>query len=146
MAAENETKVLRALRELAAEQPLAVRVTGDCMSPLAHDGDIVKVSRARFYWPGDVIAFRHSDGRLLMHRLIGYWPTAGGLGIITQADSSSSCEAAFGLDCVIGKVSGEDGSSSMVEVPISHRFWAVGRFVRVVAERFRIRLLNVPKL
>ena len=146
MSAENETRVLRALRELCAEQPLAVRVTGDCMAPLAHDGDIVKVSRARFYWPGDVITFRHSDGRLLMHRLIGYWLTAGGLGIITQADSSSSCEAAFGLDSVIGKVTGGDGSSSMVEVPISHRFWAVGRFVRVVVERVRFRLSNVIKI
>jgi hypothetical protein len=143
MTTENETKILRALRELCVEQPLAVRVTGDCMSPLAHDGDVVRVSRVRFYWPGDVIAFRHSDGRLLMHRLIGYWPTEGGVGIITQADSSSSCEAAFGLDCVIGKVTGGDGSSVMSHVPIHRRFWAMGRFVRVVAGRVRFRLVKV---
>jgi hypothetical protein len=140
MTAENETKILRALRELCGERPLAVRVSGDCMSPVANDGDIVKVSRARFYWPGDVIAFRHYDGRLFMHRVIGYWPAAGALGVITQADSSSSCEAAFRLDCVIGKVAGGDGSTSVSHIPISHRFWAMGRFVRVVTERVRFRL------
>lgn len=135
-----DQKLLRALRELAVEEPLRLKVTGHCMSPLVGEGDFVEVSAAKFYWPGDVLAFRSTDGRLLLHRLIGYWRLSSRLGLLTQGDVCTSCEAAFDFDRVIGKVSGGECSRSLIIVPLTHRLWATGRFVRLIFKRFWARI------
>jgi hypothetical protein len=134
-----DEKLLRALREMADEEPLRLKVTGHCMSPLVNEGDFVEVSRERFYWPGDVIAFRTPDRRLLLHRVIGYWRHSHRLGLVTQGDSCSSCEASFGFDRVIGRITGGDGAASLVSIPFKHRLWTLGRFTRLIFNRILAR-------
>jgi len=79
-------RVAAALRELARERPLAVTVRGDCMAPRLRDGDRVTVAPARRYWPGDVVAFHTPQGRLAVHRLLGYRLLAGRLACVTRGD------------------------------------------------------------
>ncbi|HEY0781001.1 MAG TPA: S24/S26 family peptidase, partial [Thermoanaerobaculia bacterium] len=77
-------RALSGLRELAREGPIAVAVRGGCMAPLVVDGGRVEIVAARRYWPGDVVAFAAADGRLSLHRLLGYRPLGGRLAFVTQ--------------------------------------------------------------
>ena len=79
-------RVATALRELARELPLAVTVRGECMAPRLRDGDRVAVAPARRYWPGDIVAFHTPQGRLALHRLLGYRLAAGRLACVTRGD------------------------------------------------------------
>jgi hypothetical protein len=46
------------------------------------------VRAARFYWPGDVLAFAGADGRLVLHRLLGYRLHGGRLAFVTRGDGN----------------------------------------------------------
>lgn len=131
---------MRGLRELASEKPLRMRVVGGCMAPLAREGELVEIAPARFYWPGDVIAFRHLDGTLVLHRLMGYRPRLGRLQLITKGDSSPSWDAALAIDQVIGKVCGGACSPLLVAVPFRHRLRTVIRFLGLASVRILRRL------
>jgi phage repressor protein C with HTH and peptisase S24 domain len=87
---------------MAGEDPLRLRVVGTCMSPDLGPDDLVSVTPARFYWPGDVLVFA-SGGRLLAHRLIGY---RRGLRPLTQADAAPIPDGAADWGDVIGRVAG----------------------------------------
>ena len=126
---ERGRSLMRGLRELASEKPLRMRVVGECMAPLVRDGEIVELAPARFYWPGDVIAFRQLDGTLVLHRVIGYRPRLGRLQLITKGDNGPSWDAALAMDQVIGKVCGGACSPLLVAVPFRHRLRTVLRFL-----------------
>jgi len=128
-------KVVRALRQLAAEEPLRVQVTGQCMSPLLSEGAEVEVERRSFYWPGDVIAFRAGDDRLLIHRVIGVSMRHRRLRLVTQADSKTGPDGSVGLDQVIGKVCGGQCPDELVHIPLAQRVASVGRFLRAAFRR-----------
>ena len=98
------TAVFEALRSLAREGPVEVRVRGDCMAPLFADGGRVRVAAARFYAPGDVVVFRAAGGHLVAHRLLGYRPHAGGLALVTRGDSCPVHDAPVPLAAVLGRV------------------------------------------
>src|SRR5260370_42202504 len=82
-------RVAAALREMARGRPLAVTVRGECMAPRLRDGDRVAVAPARRYWPGDIVAFHTPQGRLALHRLLGYRLAAGRLACVTRGDRCS---------------------------------------------------------
>ena len=97
-------KAFAALRELARESPVEVRVRGTCMAPLLADGEQVRVAAARAYWPGDVVVFRAADGRLLAHRLLGYRPHQGGLALVTRGDACAVHDAPVPPAAVLGRI------------------------------------------
>jgi hypothetical protein len=130
----HDDRIARALKEVASEQPLRLRVNGDCMAPLACDGDTVEVSRAGLLLPGDVIAFRQ-NGQVKLHRFLGYRPFPKRLALVTQGDHNSACDAHSDLSDVIGRVSGGGRSPYLVKVPLRHRIWALSRFFKLVYER-----------
>jgi hypothetical protein len=103
-AAAGEPRVFEALRRLAREGPIEVRLRGDCMAPLLADGQQVRVTAARTYWPGDVVVFRAADGRLLAHRLLGYRPHAGGVALVTRGDACSVHDAPVPPAAVLGRI------------------------------------------
>lgn len=141
--ADAKAKVFRAVQDVAGREPVRMRVTGDCMAPLAHHGAMVEVSAARVYWPGDVLAFQSRGGGLLLHRLIGYRPRGLSLNLvdlITWGDSCSSCDAPVGWDHVIGKVTGGECAPSLARVPLTHRLRAMARFSWLVLGRLKARL------
>lgn len=139
---DHERRLMRGLRALAGDQPLRMRVLGECMAPLARDGELVEIAPARFYWPGDVIAFRRVDGTFVVHRLVGYRPRFRRLALvmITQGDQCASWDAPLSIDQVIGKIRGGECSPLLVTVPLRHRLRTIVRFAGLASARLLLRL------
>jgi signal peptidase I len=95
--------ILPALRELARERPIAVTVRGDCMAPRLRDGDLVAVAPARRYWPGDVVAFHTPQGRIALHRLLGFRLLAGRLVYLTRGDRGAAPDTPVPADRLLGR-------------------------------------------
>ena len=93
-----------ALRDLAREAPVEVRVRGGCMAPGVADGERVRVAAGRLYLPGDVVVFRAADGRLVAHRLLGYRRHAGALALVTRGDACPVHDAPVPLAAVLGRI------------------------------------------
>jgi hypothetical protein len=93
-----------ALRDLAREHPIAVTVRGGCMAPLLADGERVEVATARVYLPGDVVVFLAADGRLLVHRLLGWRLWAGAVAWVTRGDGCPCHDAPVPRSRVLGRV------------------------------------------
>jgi hypothetical protein len=127
--------VARVLRELAAETPVRLQVSGQCMAPLLESGAMIQVVRRRFYWPGDPLVVHAPDGRLLAHRLLGFYPRARRLRWLTQADNALRPDAAVPAERIIGKVCGGQCAPAMVRVPFAHRLRAILRFFLFVLIR-----------
>lgn len=94
----------QALREMARESPVELIVRGSCMAPRLADGARVRIAAARLYWPGDVVAFQAPDGRLRLHRLLGYRPAPGGLACVTRGDHCPCHDDPVPLDRVLGRI------------------------------------------
>ena len=124
------TRIANALRELAAEMPVSLRVSGECMAPLLESGALIQVARQPFYWPGDLMVVHAPDGRLLVHRLLGCYSKGWGWRCLTQADNATQPDFALPLTHVIGRVVGGDGHAYAIRIPFRHRLWACGRFFR----------------
>ncbi len=137
-------KIAFALRELAADGPLALRITGDCMTPLLRSGAEIQVIRQRFYWPGDTLVLHATDGRLLAHRLIGGYPRARRLRWLTQADRATTPDPAVTTEQIIGKVCGGCCDPRLVRVPWRHRLTALHRFFRFAGQRLKTAASGVP--
>lgn len=103
-AAPGEPRIFAALRRLAREGAVEVKVRGECMAPWIGDGHRVSVAAARAYWPGDMVVFRAADGRLLAHRLLGYRPFAGRLALVTRGDACAVHDAPVPLAAVLGRI------------------------------------------
>lgn len=129
------TTVVRALRNLAEDAPLELRVSGECMAPLLESGAMVQVVRRPFYWPGDPLVVHAPDGRLLVHRLLGFYPRARRLRWLTQADNARWPDAAVPAERIIGRVCGGQCAPALVRVPLSHRLIAILRFCLFVLIR-----------
>jgi hypothetical protein len=89
-----------ALRDLARDGWVEVDVRGSCMAPRIADGQRVRIVAARVYWPGDVLAFQSGDGRLRVHRLLGYSPG----GLVTRGDHCPCHDGAVPAERVLGRV------------------------------------------
>jgi len=79
-------------------------VRGGCMAPLLSEGERVAVAPARHYWPGDVVVFQAADGRLLVHRLLGWRPWAGSFACVTRGDGCPCHDAPVPRDRLLGRV------------------------------------------
>jgi hypothetical protein len=115
------------LRELARERPVTLRVRGSCMAPLVADGSRVEIAPAGFYWPGDVVAIAAPDGRLLLHRLLGYRLRGGRLACVTRGDACDSADPAVGPHQLLGR--------TLPRPAPAERLRAVAAFVRLAGRR-----------
>ena len=116
-----------ALRDLARSGPVRLAVKGDCMEPLLADGDEVLVSRRRWLWPGDVVAFRSAEGPILVHRVLGLLPTGRGLLLFAQGDARSRPDTPVPSSDVIGTVR---GGRRHATIAWRDRAFATRRFAR----------------
>ncbi|MCA9582478.1 MAG: hypothetical protein KC416_11835 [Myxococcales bacterium] len=99
-------KIVRMLTDLAREEPVALGVSGRCMEPAIESGSVVSIEGQTVYFPGDVVAVRLPDGRVVLHRFLGYRPLGARLGVVTCADNARIPDAAAPASSVIGKVKG----------------------------------------
>jgi len=132
-----------ALRSLAQDDDLSMRISGDCMQPLIKDGAMVWVRKQAFYWPGDVLVKRGFNGQLLAHRLIGVFPRKGRLYFVSRADSATRADVPVASSQIIGRVTGGECMASVVSVPLRHRIRATRHFIALVAERLAYRVLTL---
>ncbi len=128
--------LLTALKDMADAHPLRMRVSGDSMAPTLYDGAQIEITPARFYWPGDVIAFQDRQGQLIVHRLLGYRPRRRGIfstrfTLIAQGDARLGCDGPIELESVIGRT----GKPS-----ISGRLLALSRFSRLITRFLTARI------
>ena len=117
-----------ALRELARTGPLPMRVRGICMQPWIDDDAHVEIRAADRYWPGDVLAVRTEDGRILLHRLLGAYPTRTGLRYLTRGDRSLRPDAAVRHHAILGRLAAGHCTTAAAHPPLAHRARSLGAF------------------
>lgn len=108
------TKIDQALQAIATENPISLRICGNCMAPVLQDQELVQVRKQRWYWPGDILAVRLANGRLVSHRLIGVYLRRKRLRFLTRADNSSRPDGSVTGEQILGKI-----ISGKRETPIS---------------------------
>jgi hypothetical protein len=101
------------------------------MAPLLADGERVAVAPARLYLPGDVVVFQAADGRLLVHRLLGFRRAAGALACVTRGDGAPCHDAPVPLSRVLGRVV----APQRVRPAAADRLRAALAFLRLAARR-----------
>lgn len=139
-------KTFVAVRDLAAKAPVDATVRGGSMAPLFKDGDRVRIARARLYLPGDVVAFRADDGRIVAHRLLGYRLHHGRLAGVTRGDAVSQPDPPVPFGQLLGRVishsRGQEKNGSVPLVPWSARLGAVAAFVGWLGRRVVQRIVR----
>jgi hypothetical protein len=110
------------------------------MTPLLSDGARARVCPRRWYWPGDILVIHAADGTLLVHRLLGWYFRHGELRCLTQADAARRPDPGLTPCRILGKVSGGLVHPLAVRVPLRHRLWAWGRFLRHALRVLRRRI------
>ncbi len=124
-----------ALKSMADDGGLKIRISGSCMVPLIQDGALVSIIKQAKYYPGDVIVKRCHDDQLMAHRLIGWYPHKGGLLFVTRADNARVADRGVPISRIIGRVSGGECSKSVVSVPTKHRIRGLGQFTLLVVKQ-----------
>jgi len=132
-----------ALKSLAKDGELSIRVSGVCMRPLIEDGAKVMVHKQSLYWPGDVLVKRGYQGQLFAHRLIGFYPRRGKLYFVSCADDTERADAPVAGSLIIGRVSGGECADSVVKVPLRKRIKAFGQFVWWLVRQVGHRVVRV---
>ncbi len=122
---------------LADGEGAVLRIDGGCMTPdLAHQQP-VRVERAGFFWPGDVVAFHCPyQGRLLMHRCLGYVRSRGTWKLMTMPDRGIKPDVLVDLPRVLGRIGSHAGAPYRPR--IANRAECVRRYV-VWSARFLLR-------
>ncbi len=122
--------ITREMADTRSSEPPWLAVAGSCMSPRIEEGDRVRLETRRAYLPGDVLAFFSRNGRLQVHRLLGYRPVDGVWCCVTAADRVGGSDhpvplsQVLGRVCAIGAAHGEESfGASFVE-----RLRSVARF------------------
>ena len=107
---DRQEKTFPVLRELAQDAPLPLTVSGASMVPSLKPGQRVLVEACRFYFPGDVLAFRSADETLVIHRLLGYRFGIRQSRLVTCGDAAPHCDAPIKAEQVIGKIVSIEGT------------------------------------
>lgn len=131
----------RHLRALAKRGELELTVRGESMVPSLEPGDRIRIAWRRVLLPGDVIAFENSDGRVLVHRVLGPRPSRGSLAWMTRADATGQVDPPVPVDRVIGRVVAINEVKSAARISLPDRFSSLAlysrRLGRALARRFR---------
>ena len=104
------------LKSFVQEGPLTVVVNGDCMQATFPRNSHLLLERMRIYWPGDAVAFKRGDGKIVCHRFLGYLPTHRGWCILTRADSSARADMPVFVRHVLGRATRVDDQPFLPEI------------------------------
>lgn len=127
-------ELAKALHTMAAEGPLELDIRGESMTPVLSSGTRVRVAPSRVYLPGDLIAFpRSTDGRLLVHRMIGWSLSRGRLELVARGDARAGADPPVVTRDVLGRVTHAAGDA--VRVPLAARVRSLARYAHYLAVR-----------
>lgn len=110
------------------------------MLPTLEPGSRIRISWRRLLLPGDVIAFENSDGRVLVHRVLGPRPIRGRLAWMTRADATGQIDPPVSTDRVIGRVVAVNETKSSAHVSLPDRFSSLVLYSRRLAGALARRL------
>ena len=85
------------------------------------------------YLPGDIVAFRREDDRLLVHRVLGYTLSGHGLRILTKGDRLSREDEPVTLQSIVGRVVSRRGRPLRHAAP--QRWHSLLGYFRVLLRR-----------
>ena len=126
---------------LAEGENVVCQVDGECMEPALGHQSSVELERPKFFIPGDVVAFHcESQGRLLVHRFLGYIRRRGVWKIMTMPDRGLKPDPFVDLSAVLGRVIARDNRSYRVS-PIK-RLGSIYRYTRWCLEYIFCRLIR----
>ena len=112
------------------------------MRPCLDDGEAVRILDRGALLPGDIVAYCDDDGRMVLHRLIGWYRRNGSWRLLLQADSARRPDRGIPRERALGK-------AVDIPVPLRHRIRATGRYawfaVAATAGRARGRQATRPK-
>lgn len=130
------------LKKFAQEGPLTVVVNGDCMQRTIPAGSSLRIEIRRLYYPGDAVAFKRGDGKIVCHRLLGYFPSRNGWRVLTQADNSGNADKSVFAKSVLGKATQVE--DTLLRISIVDRGRALLRYLRAVLNQIvtRMGLIN----
>ena len=97
------------LKQFIQQGPLTVQVTGSCMNRAVPAGSDVRLESNKFYWPGDILAFKRGDEQIVSHRFLGYLPGRNGWLLITRADNVKQADSPVALRHALGRVTHVNG-------------------------------------
>ena len=97
------------LKDFARQGPLTIRINGTCMHEAVSSGSNVRLAANRFYWPGDILAFKRGGDEIVSHRFLGYVPGRRGWVLITRADTAKRADGPIRPADVLGRVTHVDG-------------------------------------
>ncbi len=123
-----------AIRDLVKGESLELVVAGDCMRPLAVDGSRVAIRAPRRIFPGDVVVYRSADGRLLVHRVLGYRIKNRRIEVVTRGDRSSSFDSPVSLNALLGVVVMGGDAPELSRVSLLTRWRSVCWFLLWIGE------------
>ena len=83
-------------------ETLTIKVKGESMEPVLHDGDSVRAVKG-IYLPGEILAFLTGD-HITIHRMVGWWFTEGRWVYLTKGDNQKGMDGFVSPDRVLGKV------------------------------------------
>lgn len=95
-----------AIRDILRDSVLTMEVTGDSMAPCIRRGDKVRIRRARWYLPGDVVAYVDAHNQTVLHRLLGFRLSlrpASAL-VVTKGDNTNARDSPFPAQRILGRV------------------------------------------
>jgi hypothetical protein len=127
--------IVRALRGLARSQPVEVVVRGGCMAPAVLDGERVAVAPARFLLPGDLVVFQAGDGRLRIHRALGWRLQRGRPALVTRGDACPCHDAPVPRGRILGRAAALAGRP--VRIGSAARWRALFDLLFLAARRLR---------
>lgn len=128
-----------ALKSVAGDEPLSIRISGTCMAPLIDDGAMIQIRRQRLYLPGDILVKRCTNGQLVAHRLTGFYPRNKELHFVTRADNATTADTSIAGSRIIGKINGGECAIAASKIPLSHRGKAFSQFATLTLQRLALR-------
>ena len=112
---------------LTEGEEVVFRVAGECMEPEVDDLATVRVKRARFFVPGEVVAYRDPQSHcLVVHRFLGYVRRRGEWKLLIKADRGSGPDPLVERSCVLGKPIDRNGEACPVS--LAKRLGAIGQY------------------
>ena len=94
------------VRELGEGRTVRLPVSSTSMAPVINAGDLIKVEPVSGRLKcGDIVVIGR-DEDWIVHRLLGVLTLGGRQQVVTRGDSAHRCDTPFGVDSVLGRVTG----------------------------------------